>query len=226
MGVRAGEGIVRDDPGQANHRGGGSGRDEDRGPLRRQPLPGREQARGTALPGDETGDPSLVSWARDYLKERYRSRETSCRAGPPAGPSDLGGGPAGPHQQGGQPSVRPVPRRQGRQGLLGHRRGAAGAARGPVGSTSWRRTGDSTGFACSMSQRPSRADGPGALSRGGMRRGVTASWSCVRRRAAVISCGSSLPDEGCPSWGTASTERRPFSRPRTGIAGSRCTRVS
>ena len=175
---------------------------------------------GLLSQADATGDPCLVSWARDYLKGAIRSRETSMSGWstdwtvPRRAPSCW---PARARRQavfrtGSDPARFPRPTGPSSRDSRSCPRAS--------GMTSWRRTGDSTGFACSTSQ-PEKGSWPGCTIESCNAEGGCASSSCVRTLAAVINCEFNLPDEDCRSWGTVSMGRRPFSRPRTVVAGSR-----
>ena len=116
---------------------------------------------GLLSQADETGDPCLVSWARDYLKARYRSRETSMSGWSTDWTVPRRASSSWPARARRQADFRTsseparLPRHTGPSS-----RDSQSSPRAS-GLTSWKRTGDSTGFACSTS-RPRRAVGPGA----------------------------------------------------------------
>ena len=143
---------------------------------------------GLLSQGDETGDPSLVSWATDVPQGPLsEARERLRRAGPPAGPADVGRRAPGPDQQGGQPPLRAVPRGPGREGLLGHRRGRARGRTRASGPTSWRRTG-----------RTNRVRRPSGLRKAGGKEARVA-YRVVRRGARISQARITSGDGAEPS---------------------------
>ena len=157
---------------------------------------------GLLSQGDETGDPSLVSWARDVpegpvreARQRVSSAWSTDLTAPPRGWC-CWPGPAR-RRAACRTSSAPArsPRCTGPSSRASRIRPRAG------GLTFWRRTGAEPG------SRARRAADRGAGGPGGRigwwdAGGVTARWNCVRRRVEAISSGSSSLTAGCRSWGT------------------------